>query len=117
MHAGRVRHMPVVEDGRVIGVVSDRDLLATSLSKTLDFDAEERRTFLRSVDATEVMTQDLVTVTPGATLSEAADVMMKHRISCLPVVDEAGALLGLVTETDLVRAALLGEESESPQEH
>lgn len=117
MHVGRVRHMPVVDGGKLVGMISQRDLLASSLSKTLDFDAQERRTFLRSVDAAEAMTSDLVTVLPAATLAEAAAVMLRHKIGCLPVVDEGGALLGILTETDLVRVTLLGDESDEPLEN
>lgn len=117
MHVGRVRHMPVVDGGKLVGMISHRDLLASSLSKTLDFDAQERRTFLRSVDAAEAMTSDLVTVLPAATLAEAAAVMLRHKIGCLPVVDEGGALLGILTETDLVRVTLLGDESDEPLEN
>ena len=48
MALGRVRHLPVVDDGKLVGVVSQRDLLAASLTRVLDFDAQERRTFLQT---------------------------------------------------------------------
>src|SRR5262245_8467352 len=62
MSLGRVRHLPVVDGGRLVGVVTQRDLLAASLSRALDFDNQERRTFLRSVDVGEVMTKKPITV-------------------------------------------------------
>ena len=55
MRLGHVRHIPVLDDGRVVGIVTHRDLLAASLSKTLSFDPRHRRTFLRSIDVGEVM--------------------------------------------------------------
>ena len=110
MRLGHVRHIPVLDDGRVVGIVTHRDLLAASLSKTLSFDPRHRRTFLRSIDVGEVMTRDVVTVAPGATLDEAARLLLGRRIGCLPVVKPDGTLVGLVTETDLLRAAFLPEQ-------
>ena len=109
MALGRVRHLPVVDDGKLVGVVSQRDLLAASLSRALEFDGQERRTFLRSVDVREVMSPRPITVAPGATLEEAAQLLLRHRIGCLPVVGPAGEAVGLVTETDLLRAAYAGK--------
>lgn len=109
MRLGRVRHIPVLDDGRVVGVVTHRDLLAASLSKALSFDPGQRRTFMHSIDVGEVMSRDVVTVAPDATLSEAASLLIGRRIGCLPVVKGDGALVGLVTETDLLRAAFQPE--------
>jgi CBS domain-containing membrane protein len=109
MRLGRVRHMPVLEDGRVVGLVSARDTLAASLTKSLSFDPASRRAFLRSVAVAEVMTRDLVTVEPDATLREAAALMVQRKIGALPVVKPDGTLMGLITETDLLVAALLSE--------
>ncbi len=105
MQLGRIRHMPVVDDGELVGVVSQRDLLAAALSRALDFDPTQRRTFLRSVLVGEVMTPKPITIGPDATLLEAARTLLAHKIGCLPVVDEAGRPVGILTESDLVRGA------------
>ena len=112
MKLGRIRHMPVLDGDRLIGVVSQRDLLAASLSKALDFDPKERRVFLKSVAVDEAMTRDPVTVSPDTGAGEAARLLVRRKIGCLPVVDAKGVVVGLVTETDLLRAAYDLEEPE-----
>lgn len=101
MTLGKVRHMPVVHGGKLVGVVSERDLLRVSLSN-LAHRQDERRAFLEAVDIARVMSAPPIVVSPDATVEEAALVMAREKIGCLPVV-EAGELLGMVTETDLLR--------------
>lgn len=103
MKLGRIRHMPVVEGERLAGIVSQRDLLAASLSKALEIDHAERRTFMRSIQVGEVMSKSVVQVAPETPLSEATRLLIHHKIGCLPVVDGEGTAVGLVTETDLLR--------------
>jgi CBS domain-containing membrane protein len=102
MTLGRVRHMPVVRAGRLVGVVSERDLLRASLSALSGFDNEARRAFLHAVEIHRVMSAPPVTIHPDASLEEAALLMAERKIGCLPVV-EAEKLLGMLTETDLLR--------------
>ena len=112
MRLGRVRHMPVLDGTKLMGIVSNRDLLAASLSRVLDFAATDRRTFLRSIEISEVMSHDLISAQRDATLREVAALMLRHRIGCVPVVKADGTLIGLVTETDLLKAALLPESEQ-----
>jgi CBS domain-containing protein len=107
MRLGRVRHMPVLDGTKLVGIVSNRDLLAASLTRALDFEPAQRRAFMRSIEVAEVMSHDLITVERDATLREAAQLLVRHQIGCLPVVRRDGTLVGLVTETDLLRAALI----------
>jgi CBS domain-containing protein len=113
MKLGRIRHMPVLEGERLVGVVSQRDLLAASLSRALDFDPSHRRSFLKSVAVEEVMARDVVTTVPDTSIGEAALLMIRRKIGCLPVVNDKGAPVGLVTETDLLRSAYGVGEAES----
>lgn len=102
MTLGRVRHMPVVRGGRLVGVVSERDLLRASLSNLTAFGNEQRRAFLQAVEIRRVMSAPPVVIHPDASPEEAAAVMAEKKIGCLPVVD-GDELVGLLTETDLLR--------------
>jgi len=112
MRLGRIRHLPVLNGEVLVGILSSRDLLAASLSKALDFEPEQRRAFMRSVEAKEVMSLDVDTASPDDRVMDAGRRMLRRKIGCLPVVDENGSFLGLLTETDLLRAALDEPEDE-----
>jgi CBS domain-containing protein len=112
MRLGLVRHMPVLAGEKLVGVVSNRDLLAASLTSALEFGARERRVFLRQVEVREVMTKNVVSVGPDMPIAKAARILIERRIGCLPVVKGEDLLVGLVTETDLLRAAYLDDEGE-----
>lgn len=114
MALGRVRHLPVLDEaGRVIGIVSNRDLLEASLTSVLAFEPEQRRTFLHSVVVDEIMTRHVETVAPETPLAAAASRLVGHKIGCLPVVDPDGVMIGIVTETDLLAAAYGAKEPAS----
>ena len=94
----RIRHLPVVEGRRVVGIVSDRDLLAASGA-----DARGR-------SLGEVMGTSVATVSPEDTLVTASVEMNARKLGCLPVVDN-GELVGMLTETDLLRTFLQASRS------
>jgi CBS domain-containing protein len=104
MAARCLRHLPVMDGRRVVGVVSERDLFRPGLAMALGYGSKARRMLLRGVAVKEVMSEPVVTVAPDASVWDAARVMLERRIGCLPVID-AGVLVGLVTETDLLRRA------------
>ncbi len=102
MKLGHVRHLPVVRRGELVGVVSQRDLLRASLSNVMGIPSEEQQVFLEGVHIAEVMSSPAVSVDPGETVQRAAHLMAEGKFGCLPVVEE-GKLVGIVTETDVLR--------------
>ncbi len=98
-------HLPVVENGHLLGIVSDRDVLR-HVSPFVGM-INERHQDSSTLDrrAHQVMSRRPITVEAGAAIGEAAALMLEHHISCLPVIDGEGRLLGIVTTRDLLRAA------------
>jgi CBS domain-containing protein len=91
----RFRHLPVVHDAKLVGLVSQRDLLKSAAqSAALDEVAVHR-----------IMQTDVATVRQDESLIEAAHLMWEGKIDCLPVIDDDGTLVGIVTEADFVRLA------------
>jgi len=102
MSLGRIRHMPVVdEDGRLCGLVSQRDLFRGALATAIGLARSAQAQILGALLVGEVMTPDPITTTPDTPLDEAAAVMLRRKIGCLPVV-EGDRLVGIITEADFV---------------
>jgi len=102
MTLGRVRHFPVIEDDKVVGVVSQRDLYKASLGSVMKYGEKAQRAFLEGIAIKEVMSSPVVAIAPHASVQEAARLMMEKQVGCLPVL-EGPKLVGLVTETDMLK--------------
>jgi len=98
MRLGRLRHLLVTRGDTLVGLLSYRDLLEAMLGS-------ERRAHPDSTVADAMRPAPLWVVAPDASLGEAADCLCRYGLGCLPVTGLQGELLGLVTETDLLRAA------------
>jgi CBS domain-containing protein len=99
------RHTPVTDDGRLVGLLTERDLLRMSTSSLLPH--RESDDFLqRRFHVRDVMTKDVATVSPSTALRRAGELMLEKRIGCLPVVDERNVLVGIVTTSDFLRVAI-----------
>jgi CBS domain-containing protein len=99
----RIRHLPVVEDGRLVGIVTDRDVRTVQASPATSLDARELHYLLERLTVRSVMTRPVITVAPHEPLAEAVRLMLEHRIGGLPVT-EGERLVGILTEVDLLRA-------------
>ncbi|MBC7254205.1 MAG: CBS domain-containing protein [Actinobacteria bacterium] len=97
-----LRRFPVVEDGKLVGIVTDRDVRQADMSSAV---VQERRYveyILDRIQVRGIMTPDPITVTPDTSIVEAARLILENKIGGLPVV-EGGRLVGIITETDLIR--------------
>lgn len=101
----RVRHLPVVERGRLVGIVTDRDLRQALPSRAVGLEMHEAPHLAEKVRIWEVMARAVVTISREAPIEEAARLLLKYRIGGLPVM-KGEALVGIITKTDLLRAFL-----------
>jgi acetoin utilization protein AcuB len=104
MKQNNIQHLPVTRKGHLAGIVSDRDLKEAAPSKATTLDIHEMYYLLDKVAVKSLMSQPLVTIAPRDTVEKAAAVMLKSRISALPVVDAGGALIGIITKGDIFQA-------------
>ena len=100
-HSHRIRHLPVVEGDRLLGIVTDRDIRQAAPSSAAGFKPDQIAAFLAQIPVTEAMVRNVRTVSPFTTVEEAAKLMIEHKIGCLPVT-EADKLVGIITETDIL---------------
>jgi acetoin utilization protein AcuB len=96
-----IRHLPVIEDGELKGLVTDRDIRLALIPSPLST-PEDRMYHLGALERVdEIMTTDLIIVSPNATIEEAAKLIAQHKIGAVPVVAQ-GTLVGILTETDIL---------------
>ena len=98
-----IKHLPVVKDGRLAGVISDRDIKAYCPSKATALDVYEINYLLSKASVHEAMGARLLTIAPDAPVEEAAMMMLDENIGCLPVVS-GGTLAGIISDRDIFRA-------------
>lgn len=103
MKENSIRRLPVVSHGKLIGIVTDRDVKDASPSKTTSLDVHELYYILSEMKVKEVMTADPATLNGFDSLEKAAVIMLEKKISGMPVVNGEGQIVGLVSETDVLR--------------
>ena len=110
MKSGGFRRLPVMEGGKLVGIVTDRDCKEAMPSDATSLSIWEINYLLAKLRIGEIMSKSLVVVQDFMPLKSAAELLLKHQIGGLPVVDDGGKLVGILTATDVLKAYLQQEK-------
>lgn len=97
------RRLPVVDDGKLVGFLSDSDLMRVAPSSATTLSRYEINSLLAKICVRDIMKKDVVSVNVDATIEEATLIMYKNKIGGMPVVSNMGAVVGVITETDIFK--------------
>jgi len=106
MKEHNIRMLPVLKRGKLVGVVSDGDLKKASASDATMLDVHEMLYLLSKIKVRDIMTKDPLTVAPDCTVEETAELLMEHKVSGVPVVEEGGRVVGVITRDDLFQVLI-----------
>ena len=101
-----IRMLPVIKKGKLVGIVTDRDLKRASASNATTLEVHELLYLISKIKVKDIMTKKPITVPFDFTIEEAAEILMKNKISGVPVVDGRNQISGIVTQNDLFRAMI-----------
>lgn len=105
LRAGRIRHIPIIDDGRLVGILSDRDIQRCTPSMLTRVSAEEYNAIFEDTLIARVMTREPQHISPDAPLHAAAALLHSDKLGCLPVVDN-GKVVGIITKDDMLGALM-----------
>jgi acetoin utilization protein AcuB len=103
MKDNNIRRLPVVKGEKTRGIVTDRDMKEATPSKATSLDVHEIYSLLSEIKVKDIMSKDLLTIGPDESIEKAAMLMLKKKVSGLPVM-ESGKLVGIITQTDIFKA-------------
>jgi acetoin utilization protein AcuB len=101
MKENSIRRLPVMRQGKLIGIVTDRDIKDASPSKATTLDIHELYYLLSELKIKDIIKKEIITIGPEETVEKATVKMLKYRISGLPVVDDSGSVVGIITQRDI----------------
>ncbi len=104
-----IKHLPVLDGKKLVGIVTDRDLRQAAPSPATTLEVHELNYLLERLKIEAIMTKKVITARPETNLRDAAKLLLTHKIGCLPVV-EHDELVGIITEGDILRAYIEREE-------
>ena len=101
-----LRRIPIVRQKKLVGIVTDRDIREATPSKATALDVHELYYLLSEIKIKDIMTPNPITIHPDETVEYAAVIMLENRISGLPVVDDEGHVIGIITQTDIFKVLI-----------
>ena len=101
-----IKMMPVLKKGKLVGVVTDRDLKRASASDATTLDVHELLFLVSKIKIKDIMTKDPIMIPEDFTVEERAEVLLKNKISGAPVIDNEGKVVGAITQTDLFKVLI-----------
>ena len=101
-----IRGLPVMENGKLVGVVTDRDLKKASASDATTLEIHELLYMISRIKVKEIMTKNPITIPVDSTIDEAAEVLLENKLSGAPVVDDKGQVVGIITQIDIFRVII-----------
>jgi acetoin utilization protein AcuB len=104
LRSHRIRHLPVVDNSKVVGIVTDRDIKRATPSVLSGVDQDEYDRVLATTKVAQFMTREPITVAPRTALKAAVEIFIERKVGALPVVDN-GDLVGILTDIDILRVA------------
>lgn len=104
MKGNNVRMLPVMNEGKLVGIVTDGDLKEASASDATTLTVKEYKSLLYTIEIKDIMTKDPITIPSDYTMEEAAEVLLENKISGVPVIEENGNVVGTITQTDIFKA-------------
>ena len=109
-----IRHLPVVKDNQLVGILSSGDVRRASPSHATSLSVWEIHALWEQIEVGDVMTRNVIAVAPEAPILEAIRLMYEHRFNSLPVVDIKGRVVGILTEVDVFLLLLQQGEAAAP---
>jgi acetoin utilization protein AcuB len=106
MKENNIRRLPVMHKGKLVGMVTDRDIKEASPSKATTLDVHELYYLLSELKVKDIMSKNVSTIGPEETVEKAAVKMLEHRISGLPVVNDKGKVVGVITQGDIFKVLI-----------
>ena len=103
----KIKRLPVMENGKLVGIVTDRDIKRASASDVTTLEIHELLFLISEIKISDIMTKNPITIPSDYTIDEAAQILLEHKLSGAPVVDDKGQIVGIITQTDIFRVLVL----------
>jgi acetoin utilization protein AcuB len=106
MRQYKIRSLPVVKNDKLVGIITNGDIKKASASEANTLEIHELAYLIDQIKVGEIMTKNVITISPLLTIDEAAEIFFKNNISCAPVMDENKDIIGMLTKTDILKVLI-----------